>query len=466
MLIVLSDLHFAESNSYNLGDQQYNHNLPSSVYKTYFREIADLIREDSIERIDIVLAGDIFELNRSTFWFKDSLRPYVNNNAVEPGSPLEERIIEIVDAIVADYRVSETLALFRGLSTLFGKPVTLRYISGNHDRLCNASARIRRRIRSYLGMEDSDLAFPNQYVHIVNGEAMVLVRHGHEYDRANFSQNIGILPVIPTFIAKESYDKPVFGDVVTLEIATKIPQAFKEYYSIQTIMEVEALSSIYQRLNDFDNVRPASALMSFLFSTPGLSQKQVWQFIEPVFIKALNDIANDPSMADRLVEFGGLVGFAATILRLVLKTRLWRKGIPFWIAKSLIRPAFAKTDLGPQTKLISREECLQPGNSRVVAIVAGHTHEPVVELLQSDKGQERYYINDGTFRNVITSSPDLTQFGRIRSKARVLIFEPGERNPEYVRPTGWSFDFMAKYGYGSDPDESPPPVVETIPSLK
>jgi hypothetical protein len=25
---------------------------------------------------------------------------------------------------------------------------------------------------------------------------------------------------------------------------------------------------------------------------------------------------------------------------------------------------------------------------------------------------------------------------------------------------------MAKYGYGSDPDESPPPVVETIPSLK
>lgn len=466
MLIVLSDLHFAESNSYNLGDQQYNHNLPSSVYKTYFREIADLIREDPIERIDIVLAGDIFELNRSTFWFKDSLRPYVNNNAVEPGSPLEERIIEIIDAIVADYRVSEALALFRGLSTLFGKPVTLRYIPGNHDRLCNASARIRRRIRSYLGMEDSDVAFPNQYVHIVNGAAMVLVRHGHEYDRSNFSLNVATMPVIPTFIGKEAYDEPVIGDIITLEIATKIPQAFKDYYSVETIMGVEALSSIYQRLNDFDNVRPTSALMSFLFSTPGLSQKEVWRFIEPVFIKALNDIAIDPSMADRLVEFGGLVGFAAAILRLVLKTRLWRKGIPFWLAKSLIRPAFAKTDLGPQTKLISREECLQPGNSGVVAIVAGHTHDPVVELLQSEKGQERYYINDGTFRNVITSSPDMNQFGRIRSKARVLIFEPGERNPEYVRPTGWSFDFMAKYGYGSDPDESPPPVVETLTDLK
>lgn len=466
MLIVLSDLHFAESNSYNLGDKLYNHNLPSSVYKAYFREIADLIHEDFIDRIDIVLAGDIFELNRSTLWFKDSFRPYVNNNAVEPNSPLENRIIEIIDAIVADYRVSETLALFRNLSVLFGKPITIHYLPGNHDRLCNSSPRIRRRIRSYLGMEDSDLAFPNQYIHIVNGAAMVLVRHGHEYDRANFSLNTELMPVIPTFIPKEAYDAPVIGDIVTLEIATKIPLAFKEYYSEAMIMRVDALSSIYQRLNDFDNVRPVTALMSFLFSTPGLSQKDVWRFIEPVFIKAVNDIATDPSMADRLVEFGGIVGFGATILRLILKTRLWRKGIPFWIAKSLIRPAFARTDLGLQAKLVSREECLQPGNSGVVAVVAGHTHNPAVELLQSGKGQERYYINDGTFRNVITSSPDLTQFGRIRSKARVLIFESGERNPEYVRPTGWSFDFTAKYGYGSDPDESPPLAVGTLADLK
>ena len=453
MLIVLSDLHFAESKSYSLGDRQFNHNLPSSVYKTYFKEIVDLIRDDDVNHIDVVLAGDIFEINRSAYWFKDALRPYVHNKAVEPGGSLEARIIEIIDAIASDYRVTETLAIFRNLSRIFGKPVSLHYLTGNHDRLCNATARIRRRLRSYLGMEDSDLAFPNQYIHIVNGSAMVLVRHGHEYDPSNFGMNVSILPVIPTFIDKEAYEKPVFGDIVTLEIATKLPQAFKQYYSEKTILGVEALSSIFQRLNDFDNVRPASALMGFLFSTPGLTQKEVWRFIEPVFVKALDDIANDPSMADLMVEFGGMVGFGATVLRLALKTRLWRKGIPFWLAKTLIRPAFARTDLGSQTKLIKREECLQPGNSSIVAIVAGHTHNPVVELLQVTQGKERYYINDGTFRNVITSSPDVTQFGRIRSKARVLIFEPGERNPEYVRPTGWSFDFTAKYGYGAEPSD-------------
>ncbi|HNY84195.1 MAG TPA: metallophosphoesterase [Anaerolineaceae bacterium] len=465
MLITLSDLHFAESGTYQLGDRQFNHNLPASVYKAYFREIADLIRDEFVERIDIVLAGDIFEINRSVMWFKDSLRPYVNNSEVEPGSALEDRILEIIDAIVSDARVSETLAMFRRLSEIFKKPVRLHYVPGNHDRLCNASGKIRRRIRSYLGMEASDVVFPNQYVHIVNGEAIVLVRHGHEYDSANFSLNARTMSSIPTYMNKEAYDAPVLGDIVTLEIATKIPKAFKDYYSEETILGVEALTSIYQRLNDFDNVRPTSALMSFLFSTPGLTQKEVWRFIEPVVIQVLDDIANDPSMADKLVNFGGLVGFAATVLRWGLKTRLWQRGIPFWVAKGLIRPAFARTELGSLAPIVAREECMRPGASKVMAIVAGHTHEPIIELLQTINGQERYYLNDGTFRNVITSSPDLSQFGRIRSKARVLIFEPGERNPEYVRPTGWSFDFVAKYGYGSEPDDTQPSEKQDVAAV-
>jgi hypothetical protein len=40
-------------------------------------------------------------------------------------------------------------------------------------------------------------------------------------------------------------------------------------------------------------------------------------------------------------------------------------------------------------------------------------------------------------------------FGRLRSKARVLIFKPQERNPEYDRKTGWSFDFHSRYGFGA-----------------
>ena len=41
MLIVLSDIHLADSESYNLNGRRYNHNLPSEVYFSFFKEISD-----------------------------------------------------------------------------------------------------------------------------------------------------------------------------------------------------------------------------------------------------------------------------------------------------------------------------------------------------------------------------------------------------------------------------------------
>jgi len=77
----------------------------------------------------------------------------------------------------------------------------------------------------------------------------------------------------------------------------------------------------------------------------------------------------------------------------------------------------------------------------------------MVQLMKVEKGIETYYINTGTFRNVITATPNLRDFGRLRSKARVLIFKRGEHNPEYNRETGWSFDFTTRFGFGATPPE-------------
>ncbi len=41
MLIIMSDLHFAESKSFSLGEQKYNNNLPPAVYRGFFREITE-----------------------------------------------------------------------------------------------------------------------------------------------------------------------------------------------------------------------------------------------------------------------------------------------------------------------------------------------------------------------------------------------------------------------------------------
>ena len=226
MIIVMSDLHFAESSSLSIGEQHYNHNLPPEVYRAFFNEILEFIRHDNIKDIDLVLAGDIFEITRSALWLKDNLRPYAHNDHVTEGSALEARISEIMDAIAADQRVSATLDLFRNLSVQLRRPVRINFIPGNHDRLLNASRRIRNRTRSFLGMEPSDLPFENQYLHQANGETKLLIRHGHEYDPANFGVDVRNWHVIPTLIDKSFYDRPSFGDIVTTEVAAKLPILF------------------------------------------------------------------------------------------------------------------------------------------------------------------------------------------------------------------------------------------------
>lgn len=453
MIIVMSDLHFADNNSLTIGEHQFNHNLPPEVYRAFFNEILEFIRYDNIQDIDLVLAGDIFEITRSALWQKDHLRPYAHNDEVSEGSEIEGRINKIMDAIAAEPRVAATLEIFRNLTVQMRRPVQIHFIPGNHDRLLNASRRVRNRTRGFLGMEPSDLPFENQYLHRTNGDTRILIRHGHEYDAANFGVDVRQWAEIPTLIDKKYYDRPSFGDIVTTEIAAKLPILFKEYYTEEGILEDQALSVMFQRLIDFDNVRPSNALINFLFSTPGFSMKDVWELIEPVFIKMLDDLAFYPEIGKQIITFGGMKGFSAASLKALLKTRLWRRGLPFWMIKTVLAPVSRRSKIGDLSDIVLKEACLQKPNSPVRCIVSGHTHYPTVQLMKVEKGIETYYINTGTFRNVITATPNLRDFGRLRSKARVLIFKHGERNPEYNRATGWSFDFTARHGFGAMPPE-------------
>ncbi len=451
MLIVMSDLHFAENQSYQLGKIKVNHNLPPSVYKSYFSEIISLVQENNIKHIDLVLAGDIFEINRNSLWLKDELRPYIDCKDVEPNGRFEKVLLKIMLEICRDSYVAETLDIFRTLQEKAGVPVDLHYIPGNHDRLLNSSRLIRNLTQIELGMPKSELPFEHQFILRTNNEDRVLVRHGHEYDPSNFNLSYKLAQTIPTFIDPEEYGKPVLGDVITCEFAAKLPLLFREYYSDESIIAMPDLGLIYRRLIEFDNVRPGNALMNFLLSTPGLSKAEVWKLTEPVFIRLLNEFAAIKNIDYYLKKFGGSSRILAQIFRLLLKLKPWKYGLPYGLGKAMVLPVSNKSKLGSPVAMVSKEECLQSGNSSIQCVVSGHTHFPVVELVQVEGDHEKYYLNSGTFRNLITSTPDMSEFGRVRSKARVLIFEPGERNPEYYRPTGWSFDFMTKVGFGFEP---------------
>jgi UDP-2,3-diacylglucosamine pyrophosphatase LpxH len=450
MLIVLSDLHFADTSPYTMGINRSNLNLPGRVYRTFFREIAELIKEGQVEHIDLILAGDIFEITRSVMWHNDHLRPYVHNDEVTEGTPHEQRILDILDAIATDPKVADTAKVFRSLEDLFGMPVKIHYIPGNHDRLANTTPKIRNKIREFFGIEESDDYFSNQYLHYRDGEARILIRHGHEYDQSNFGTNLSLWPEIPTVIDKSYYDMPVLGDIVTVEIASKLPLLFREQYGDEAILSDSNLRRMYQRLIDFDNVRPNNAMINFLFSTPGINRKEIWKIIEPVLRNLLDEIAKNNTLADDIMALGNFKKLSAKAIMSIFKMRIWRRGLPLWMFNGLTNPVMRKTGHDADITLLNKESFLTEGNVHLRCLVSGHTHNATVRLLSVEDGVEKYYINSGTFRNVITTTPGQNKFGRLRSKARILIYEEGEQNPEYRRETGWSFDFNARLGFGDD----------------
>ena len=100
--------------------------------------------------------------------------------------------------------------------------------------------------------------------------------------------------------------------------------------------------------------------------------------------------------------------------------------------------------------MAKRELAISNGSARF--IVAGHTHKPQVSLLdESLLHGEQYYIDTGTWRNVIMSAPskDTFRFGRVKALTYVVIYGFDEDPGKLASPNGIakreSFDFWSGY---------------------
>ncbi len=67
MLVVLSDLHFSEAQSTRIDSLTFNKNLDPEIYHSYLREINQIALTNQISQVDLVLAGDIFEITGPHF---------------------------------------------------------------------------------------------------------------------------------------------------------------------------------------------------------------------------------------------------------------------------------------------------------------------------------------------------------------------------------------------------------------
>lgn len=410
MITVLSDLHFQEvARDVIPGVPAPPRNLGGAVWRRLAREIvADAVDHEQRE-IDVVLAGDIFDLSRTSMWFATpELRPYHDTRLVP--APVATRIGDILQAIAAEPDVQVAAGVFRSLAAGWYCPddngdadperipvdtVRVHYLPGNHDRLIAASGRLRKLARRILGVEGGEEPLPSEF-----RWQDVLIRHGHEYD--------------PTCWGGETAASS-FGDLVTVDITTRLPRAFRDIHGDDTIATRPTLARIYQRLLEFDDLRPQSALLEFLLATPGRTDEEIWKVIQPVFTRVLTDLHHSEAFH----------GWAARF------DHPWRvdpldfaRGLLSWTANGYsLNPTLFRTILSLAHQVEPEMPAHHAAKEEARIVIAGHTHHPCVTLI----GEDRWFLDTGTWRHSVVTGLDGKGFGRVRAGTRATVYRDGSK---------------------------------------
>lgn len=441
MIVVISDLHFQDVSRDTLRDAagrtvvDVRRNVPSVAWRRLVRDIVGDARRAGEAEVDLVLAGDILELNRSSHWFdtdgESRVRPYVHVDETDPAT--EARLREILAAIRSDPDVSAAFEIFQ----LFAQGrhfvddegdeideidllTRVHYLPGNHDRLANAAG-LRKLVRRLFGVAGEG-PLPHSFR---SADGRVLVRHGHEYDRFNFAKDLRGSGPVDLRDEDPVYDHPALGDFVTVDIAARLPWLFRAEYGPPTIAEKPLLRALYQRLLEFDDVRPASALGDYLLSTPGFTRDAAWDALQPIARKVLDELAESEVFARFLSahDVPWRVDVADAV-QLLLRTRgmsapLLREGLEAIGTRSAAEGASDEV-----ASFVARERAVRDGP--VSLVIAGHTHHPGCTLLHSRNDKPVWYADCGTWRRRVPMSLDRRSFTRMRTLSWVTVYTRDE----------------------------------------
>lgn len=455
MLVIISDLHLEEERSRNIESQDSDidslnvtRNVSPRAFRKIFTRWDKQAESTDIDKMDLVLAGDIFDLHRTALWFQgddpDKIRPYVRADESEINNELEGKVIEILNEINAPgSRPHEILEMFRELSSegtyvdengdrqTFHVPkedIRIHYFPGNHDRLANGTPSIRRKVRELLGIGGDGARFQP---YLTFDEERALVRHGQEYDRYNFSTDVGrqLRRKSPLKIDDSDYAEPTFGDFVTVDIASRLSQEFRWHYSDEKILKDQLLRSAYERIIEFDDLRPQVAALNYLLRIPtsGKTSKYIWKNIyAPVIIELFNKVHKNRFLAQSLKQLDRWGFDSIDAIQGAIATRAWERTLESYRLINWLSDLATEFNKGsaPPEQFAAREKTILDGS--YLFVVAGHTHHPIVEFIGGGDHGEQFYVNTGTWRRRIYTNGDFSAFGRVKALTYAIIYGPEE----------------------------------------
>jgi UDP-2,3-diacylglucosamine pyrophosphatase LpxH len=447
MLVVVSDMHLADGSA---GE----HNLEPQVYHDLLDQLATAhakVREfNPHSRVEIVYAGNIFELRRTHFWFEQGDHKPWRHFGVAQGAALAkppqspeylQRAVQLFTRIMTHANVSPIKGILGDkLADRFGGIEPIRaYLPGDADRLINMSEDLRARVIDFLGLDlgreqgwDPAQRFPNTWLDPYHG---AFIRHGHEWDVYSFEGGLSSGGVS----RPEDYDNIPMSDLITTELFARLTY---EASVLQGGAEApaELVAEFNRKLQQIDNVRPVSALVRWLaqhFENP-VEKRLLGTCIE----RALNNFKNQEYVSWWL-SFAG-------------HDKLWT---PFdeadrieWLLEGLKHLWMGKIDVAlsvydkfasydPYARYVEHaatEPALTQADSPVHYVVYGHTHHAEhVPLGMIGNGPNRrmaHYVNTGSLRPTHTVTRDGKDFF-VSETLDFAIFYRADEKPGAIAPS-------------------------------
>ncbi len=433
MIVVMSDLHFQDTRNDVFQDSNkksvpVERNISPDAFEQTFEEILTTADLNDAKEIIVVLAGDIFDINRSQKWLEQEIRPY-GEHSVKQWGPIAEGIM---DTIIESNGAS--LKIFRNfLRHRWKKKGALRlvYIPGNHDRLVNLYAPLRRKVRACLGYtKPNDAVFDNFFLSKKYG---VIIRHGHEYDSTNFGRKLSRRHGFS--LNPEDYSLPSLGDYATIDIGAGFPFEFKRRYDAEMRFgpNADVFQLLYCKLLEFDDLRPQSDIIDFILKDTPQSMN-AWEFVLPVADAIITKAIGSRFLRSKLGAWGKLLPL------LNLFPLSW---IP---TKFLIRRIGSSDAHGNEPwRYALREQALRSTEGRYV--VAGHTHNPSVEYLKqrTEDGKELFFFDTGTWRQQIRKCRDNKTFARSKALTYIVFYSSQEDCHRVYGHKQYSFDYWSGF---------------------
>lgn len=435
MLVFVSDLH--------LTDGRGSSSLPAGAFEIFAERIGDMALRASwradgqyrpLDRLDVVLLGDIIDLIRSRRWLEAAVRPWHDLQAPS--------VVQCVGEIVGDVLAHNQpgLELLRGLAdpnglvlpsaSHSGEPVwnapghpvevRLHYMVGNHDWPLHvpggAYDAIRRQVIERMGLAQAgDGPFPHdphESTELVETlrRHRTWARHGDIYDPLNFS---------------EDRNASSLGDAIVVELFSRFVDR------LEAEMADDLPSLVVTGIREIDHIRPVLFAPAWI---EGMLERACPNPAQRKAVKRLWDDLADEFLQlalvrehDALRPFDMVDGLAAALKFSKRSSTGWTSRTAGWLQglRGARSDSYALHAVGEQDFR----------NRRARHIVYGHTHQPETVALDASYADgfvlNQTYLNAGTWRRYYRATqfaPAEHEFIAADQMTYVAIYQGDERS--------------------------------------